>query len=316
MMRRLGLLPPTASTIAREVDALFWFLVIVATVAVTGVATAIVVFMLRYRRRPGGPVNPPTVRGSYVLEIIWSAIPFVVVMVMFFWGASLFARMHQPPADALPIWVVGRQWMWKLQHPQGRSEINELHVPVGRPVRLTLTSEDVIHSFYVPAFRVKQDAVPGRYTSLWFEATRVGEYHLFCAEYCGTLHSGMIGRVVVMEPADYQAWLQGEAAPPGFAAVTPAEAGAALFQRHGCTTCHRDEAGTGPPLAGVFGSRVTLADGTTVVADETYLRESILDPRARVVAGYEPVMPTYRGVLNEEGIVQLIEFLKSLAPPE
>src|SRR5262249_14894333 len=239
----------------------FWF-------AVAGffsllIAGLIVVFMVRYRRRPGGD-HAPDIHGSLGLEIFWTAVPFAIVMVMFFWGASLYATMRRPPDDALAINVVGKQWMWKIQHMEGRREIDELHVPVGKAVRLTMTSEDVIHSFYVPEFRVKQDAVPGRYTTLWFEATKPGVYHLFCAEYCGTQHSGMVGRIVVMEPARYQTWLSGETA-----VISMASAGEKLFQRLACNTCHLESgAGRGPSLVGLFGKKVQLQGGQTVTADE------------------------------------------------
>lgn len=309
MLTRFDLFPEQASTVAPQVDALFFFLLGV-TVFFSGlIATLIVVFMVRYRRRPG--IKAHAVHGSNLLEIGWSVIPFALTMVMFFWGASLFATIHRPPDDALQVNVVGKQWMWKAQHMEGRREINELHIPVGRPVQVTLTSEDVIHSFYVPAFRTKQDAVPGRYTTTWFQATKPGTYHLFCAEYCGSLHAGMIGRVVAMEPAAFQAWLTGETGGP---AVSVVAAGEALFQQQGCPSCHTSEAGArGPSLAGLAGSTVDLADGSTVVADDAYLRQSILEPQARLVAGYSAIMPTYQGLLSEESLMQLIAYLKSLS---
>jgi cytochrome c oxidase subunit 2 len=219
--------------------------------------------------------------------------------------------MRRAPDDAIQIDVVGKQWMWKLQHMEGRREIDELHIPVGRPVKVTMTSEDVIHSFYVPAFRVKQDAVPGRYSTVWFQATTPGTYHLFCAEYCGTLHSGMIGRIVVMEPAAFEAWLAGQE--PGGENVPPAVAGEAVFRAQGCGTCHRaDGSGQGPALAGVFGRAVTLSTGDTILADEGYVRESILRPQAKLVAGYQPVMPTFQGLVSEEDVMRLIAYVKSL----
>src|SRR6185503_3537020 len=227
-------------------------------------------------------------------------------------GASIFAALTRPPDDALQVNVVGKQWMWKVQHMNGRREINELHMPVGRPVRITMTSEDVIHSFYVPAFRTKQDAVPGRYTSMWFEATKPGRYHLFCAEYCGTLHSGMIGQVVVMEPAAFQAWLSGSVSGEG-PALSAAAAGEQVFIRTGCPSCHAAEPGArGPALAGLLGSTVKLRGGRTVTADEGYVRESIFNPTAKVVDGYEPITPTYQGLLSEEDVMQLIAYLRSL----
>jgi cytochrome c oxidase subunit 2 len=309
-MTRFPLFPDQASTIAPQVDGFLFFMLAVSLFFSLLIAGLIVVFMVRYRRRPGGD-HAPDVHGSLWLEAGWTAVPFGLVMVMFFWSASIFATIQRPPADATEIHVVGKQWMWKLQHMEGRREINELHVPVGRPVRLVMTSEDVIHSFYVPAFRVKQDAVPGRYSSLWFEATVPGEYHLFCAEYCGTLHSGMIGRVVAMEPAAFEAWLAGTE--PGAANVPVEVAGENLFRAHGCGTCHRaDGSGQGPALQDVFGKHVTLASGESVVADEGYVRESILTPGAKLVAGYQAVMPTYKGLLSEEDVMRLVAYVRSL----
>jgi len=303
------LFPPEASTMAARVDALLFFLLGVTAFFVALVATLIVVFMVRYRRRAPDE-RPAAPHGSVPLEVGWTAVPLAIVMVIFFWGASIYASLRRPPDDALPIDVVGKQWMWKVQHLEGRREIDELHVPTGRPVKITMTSEDVIHGFYIPAFRIKQDAVPGRYTTTWFEATRPGTYDLFCSAYCGTLHSGMVGKVVVMEPRDYEAWLAGGGA------VSAVDAGKALFEANGCPSCHRpDGTGRGPALVGLFGSRVALEGGTSVVADEGYLRESILNPQAKIVAGYQPVMPTFQGLLTEEDVMQLIAYIKSLAAP-
>jgi cytochrome c oxidase subunit 2 len=312
-MWRFAIFPEQASTMARRVDALLFFLLGLTVFFVVLIAGLITVFMVRYRRRAEDE-RPAGVHGSLALEAFWTIAPFGISMVIFFWGASIYASLARPPDDALQVNVVGKQWMWKVQHMEGRREIDELHVPVGRPVRLTLTSEDVIHSFYVPAFRIKQDAVPGRYTATWFQATKPGTYHLFCAEYCGTLHSGMIGWVVAMEPAEFQAWLSGAA--PGAAGVPVAKAGERLFEAQGCVSCHRGEpGGRGPSLAGLFGSTVRLQDGRTVVADAAYIRRSILNPQADVVAGYEPVMPTYQGLLGEEDVMQLIAYIESLAGP-
>jgi cytochrome c oxidase subunit 2 len=307
-MKRFGLMPDAASTMAGSVDALFLFLVGISLFFSLLIAGLVVRFMFVYRRRSAAYV-PPLVHGSLWLEATWTLVPLAITMGVFVWGARIFAALHEPPPGALEVYVVGKQWMWKMQHLEGRREIDELHIPVGRPVKLTMTSEDVIHSFYVPAFRTKQDAVPGRYTTVWFEATKLGTYHLFCAEYCGTLHAGMIGRVVVMEPAAFQAWLAGGTE----MGVPVAEAGAKLFEAQGCPSCHR--AGPeqrGPRLERLFGSTVRLADGRTVVADETYIRESILDSRAKVVAGFQPIMPTYRGLLTEEQVLQLVAYVKGL----
>jgi cytochrome c oxidase subunit 2 len=313
MIERFRIFPEQASTLAPQTDALLFFLLAVTTFFVVLIAGLIIVFMIRYRRRDPDEV-PESVHGSLALEIAWTVPPLVIAMIVFFWGASLFATIQRPPDDAININVVGKQWMWKLQHMGGRREINELHIPVGKPIRLTMTSEDVIHSFFVPAFRTKQDAVPGRYTTTWFEATKPGSYHLFCAEYCGTIHSGMIGHVIAMEPAEFEAWLQsGQAgtAPP----VSPAAAGEALFQAQGCVSCHAAGANQrGPQLAGLFGTTVHFEGGGTAVADDNYLRESIVDPQAHLVQGYQAIMPTYQGLLSEENVMQLIAYLKTLKP--
>ena len=224
------------------------------------------------------------------------------------WGAVIYSRQGAPPRGATEVYVVAKQWMWKLQHEEGQREINELHVPVGRDVKLILTSQDVIHSFYVPAFRIKQDVLPGRYTTAWFHPTKAGTYHLFCAEYCGSQHSGMIGQVVVLEPAQYQAWLSG-----GGATGTLASNGQNLFCSLGCSTCHRfDIQGRGPNLAGLFGKPVQLEDGRVITADENYIRESILTPGAKVVSGFKPIMPVFQGLVNEEQLNALVAYVKSL----
>jgi cytochrome c oxidase subunit 2 len=216
--------------------------------------------------------------------------------------------MARPPSETTDIYVVGKQWMWKFQHLDGQREINELHVPVGRAIRLIMTSEDVIHDVFVPAFRVKADVIPGRYTNIWFQPTKPGRYHLFCAEYCGTKHSGMIGEVVVMDATEYQAWLSG-GGPEG----SLAEGGAKLFASLACNTCHRPDAqGRGPVLEGLFGRTVTLQSGETATVDEAYVRESILNPSAKVAAGFQPIMPTFQGLVTEEQLLELIEYVKSL----
>jgi len=265
------------------------------------------VFGVRYRRRTPEQVGAPVI-PSLALEIGWTAVPLVVGLVLFAWGANVYFAQARPPAETLDVYVVGKQWMWKFQHPGGQREINELHVPVGRAVRLTATSEDVIHSFFVPAFRVKADVIPGRYTTLWFNATKPGEYHLFCAEYCGTQHSGMIGRIVVMEPNAFQAWLGG-----GAVEGSMASQGEKIFQDLACHTCHLDSGqGRGPTLTGLYGSQVELASGQVVTADDAYIRESVLSPAAKVVAGFQPVMPTFQGLVSEEQLLALIEYVKSL----
>ncbi len=311
MFTNLPLFPQQASTVARGVDFLFFFVAAVSLFFSVLIFCLVFYFAIRYRRRSPDECPRP-ILGSLRLELFWSISPLVICMVMFAWGAGLYYQNSHAPENAVEIYVVGKQWMWKLQHPEGQREIIALHVPVGRPVKLIMTSEDVIHSFYIPAFRVKYDVLPGRYTSIWFEATRPGEYHLFCAEYCGTKHSGMVGTVTVLEPRDYQRWLSGAAGGESMPA-----AGFALFQRMGCINCHRADARSrGPALEGVFNQLVKLEGGQTVVADEEYLRESILRPAAKVVAGYRPVMPTFQGQISEEGLLQIVAYIKSLAKPE
>ncbi|HUC74793.1 MAG TPA: cytochrome c oxidase subunit II [Vicinamibacterales bacterium] len=311
MWTGIPLFPETASTMASRVDALYLFLLGVAGFFSLLIAGLIVFYAVRYRRQSPRSVGA-TIHGSVTLELTWTIVPFLITMVIFVWGASVFFAMARPPDDTLDIYVVGKQWMWKFQHLDGQREINELHVPLGRPTKLIMTSEDVIHDVFVPAFRVKADVLPGRYTNIWFQPTKAGRYHLFCAEYCGTRHSGMIGEVVVMEPTEYQAWLSG--GPEG----SLAENGAKLFESLACNTCHRPDAqGRGPTLDGLFGKMVKLQSGETITADEAYVRESILNPSAKITAGYQPIMPTFQGLVTEEQLLELIEYVKSLqAPPQ
>jgi len=301
------LFPESASTMASRVDALYFFLVGLALFFSLLIAGLIVYYAIRYKRRSDTSVGA-AIHGGLVLELTWTIIPFIIVMIIFVWGASVFFAMARPPSETIDIYVVGKQWMWKFQHLDGQREIDELHVPVGRAVRLIMTSEDVIHDVFVPAFRVKADVIPGRYTNIWFQATKPGRYHLFCAEYCGTKHSGMIGEVVVMDATEYQAWLSG-GGPEG----SLAEGGAKLFASLACNTCHRPDAqGRGPVLEGLFGKTVTLQGGGTATVDEAYVRESILNPSAKVAAGFQPIMPTFQGLVTEEQLLELIEYVKSL----
>ncbi len=309
MFDNLPLWPARASTTAGSVDALYIFLVALSLFVSVAIFTMICIFALRYRRRKGREAEQ--IEGSNILELTWSAIPLAIFLFIFAWGAVVYFKERTPPRGATQIYVVAKQWMWKLQHEEGQREINELHVPVGRDVEMIMTSQDVIHSFYVPAFRIKQDVLPGRYTTLWFHATRSGTYHLFCAEYCGTQHSGMIGQVVVLEPAQYEAWLSG-----GLASGSLASNGQNIFQQLGCITCHRsDTQGRGPNLVGLFGKQVQLEDGRTVIADENYVRESILNPSAKIVSGFKPIMPVFQGLVSEEQLNALIAYIKSLNQP-
>ena len=291
---------------APRVDRLFYFLIGVSVFFATLICIVIIIFAIKYRRRSVNQ-QTPVVKADFRLEIVWTVIPLLLTMIMFGWGAKLFFISSHPPADALQIHVVGKQWMWKVQHPEGAREIDELHVPLGQPIKLLLTSQDVIHDFFVPAFRVKMDVVPGRYTTIWFEATKAGEYRLVCSQYCGTQHSGMMGRVIVMPRTEYQKWLSDAAG------VSMADTGAQLFQTLGCVSCHGErDSERGPSLIGLFGKNVKLQTGTTVIADENYVRESIVNPQAKLVAGYRPVMPTFQGLISEEAILQILAYLKSL----
>jgi cytochrome c oxidase subunit 2 len=305
MLENIPFWPARASTTANNVDALFIFLVVVSGLMTMLIFTMVSYFAVRYRRRAGRPAEQ--IAGSHALEITWSIIPFCVFMVFFGWGAIIYFQERTPPQNAAEVYIVAKQWMWKAEHMEGQREINELHVPVGRDVKVIMTSQDVIHSFFVPAFRIKQDVLPGRYTTAWFHATKPGTYHLFCAEYCGTLHSGMIGWVVVMEPKDYEAWMGGGGNQP--LAVT----GEKLFTELGCVTCHRsDTQGRGPNLVGVYGKPVMLEDGRTLTVDENYIRESIVDPGAKIVKGFKPVMPTFQGQISDEQLNALVAYVKSL----
>jgi cytochrome c oxidase subunit 2 len=309
---QLPLFPEAASSLARNVDYLYFYLTAVTVIMTALIFAAVFFFAIKYRRRSEDEIPKP-IHGSLVLEIGWSVIPFVVMLTFFWWGAQIFFENASPPPNTIDVYAVGKQWMWKIQYPEGVREINELHVPLGRPVKITLASEDVIHSFFIPAFRIKHDVVPGRYDTMWFTATKVGRYHLFCAEYCGTEHSGMVGWVTVMTEGDYENWLNG-----GGSEGTMAQQGEKLFGQLGCSTCHLldQQQGRCPNLRGVYGSHVQLSDGKSVLADDVYIRESILNPNAKVVAGYhQDVMPTFQGQITEEQLLQLIVYVKSLALP-
>ena len=315
--RSFQLLPDAASSIAGQVDALYAFFVVVSAFFSLLIAFLIIFFAIKYRFRqgfiPAGINDDGHSIGGMVLEIVWSAIPLGLSMIMFAWGASIYFTESRPPADAMEIFVTGKRWMWKIQHMEGPREINELHVPINRNIRLTMTSEDVIHDFSVPAFRTKADVLPGKYTTEWFRPIKVGAYHLFCAEYCGTKHSGMVGTVYVLSETDYAEWLA-----RGSGEGSVAEQGQALFNQLGCGNCHpgaiNNYNGRAPNLAGIYHSKVALKDGTFTRADEAYIRESVLYPQAKLVAGYDDIMPTFQGLVSEEGMIKLIEYVKSLSP--
>jgi len=308
MQSWIPLVPDSASTLSWKVDALYFYLSGVTLFFSLLISAVLIFFVIRYRRRTPYEIPRP-IAGSHKLETLWSVIPFVIAMTIFGWSAKVYFEQYSAPQNAMEVYVVGKQWMWKIQHSTGQREINELHVPVGKKIKLIMTTEDVIHDFFVPAFRMKADVVPGKYTTQWFEATKTGTYHLFCAEYCGMNHSGMIGSVVVMESREFDNWLSGN-----IANTTPAVAGQQLYQTLGCVSCHgaNGEGGRGPTLAGLFGRQVQLAGGQSVPANEEYIRESILNPQAKLVDGFGPIMPTFQGQISEDQLVQLLAFIKSL----
>lgn len=304
------LFPEQASTFAWQVDYLYFYLIAVSIMFTIPIVVALFFFVIKYREKEKF-ATPEEIHGSMVLETVWSVIPFVISMTIFLGGAIVFFNQYTPPEDSMGIYVVGKQWMWKIQHETGQREINELHVPVGRKIKLTMTTEDVIHDFFVPAFRTKADVVPGRYSYLWFEATKPGKYHLFCAEYCGLNHSGMGGYVYVMEQRDFDNWLSGNVS-----GQTPVEAGKDLFENKlGCASCHAGgPQQRGAKLENIFNTDVKLVGGSTVKADEQYIRNSILNPASQVVEGYQPIMPTFKGQVTEDQLNSLVAYIKSLSP--
>ena len=301
-----ALFPREASTIAPYMDALYFFLLAMTMVGVLLVGALLVTFSIRYRRER----HPVAIHieGSTLLEATWTIIPLAIFLICFVWGALLYFRIYSPPVNAMNIYVVGKQWMWKAEHPGGQHEINALHVPTGRPIQLTMISQDVFHSFSVPDFRVKREVIPGRYSTVWFNATEPGTYHLFCTQYCGTQHSGMIGQVTVLTPEDYDKWTQ-----ESTSGMSLAQNGERLFASMGCNACHSGNAAArGPSLGGVYGSKLQLTDGSSVLVNDAYLRDAILNPSQHVTAGFAPIMPTYQGQISEDGLIDLVEFLKTL----
>ncbi len=305
-----SLFPSSASNMAPQVDHIYFALLALCGTVALLICLTIVFFCIRYRRGSGADRTPPTWRQR-PFELTWTILPFFIFLGLFFWAAEVFFGMSRPPANATEIYVVGKQWMWKIQHPDGRREINELHIPVGQPVKLIMTSQDVIHDFFIPAFRTKQDVVPGRYTREWFTPTKPGKYHLFCSQYCGTDHSKMVGWVYVMEPAEHARWLAEQPAPDSLVAT-----GERAFHMRGCSGCHGVNAAIRAPLLdGIYGKQVPLSDSTLVTADAQYLRDSILLPNKQIAAGYEPIMPTFQGQISEEELNAIIAYLKSPGEP-
>ena len=301
-----ALFPREASTVAPWADALYFFLVGMTLTGLTLVAILVFGFSIRYRKA----IHPVAtqIEGSTLLEATWTIIPLAIFLVTFVWGALLYFRIYNPPANSMNIYIVGKQWMWKAEHPGGQHEINALHVPIGRPVQLTMISQDVFHSFSIPDFRVKREVIPGRYTTVWFRATQTGTYHIFCTQYCGTQHSGMIGEVTVLTPDDYQKWLA-----QSTSGMSLAQNGERLFASMGCNACHSGNAAArGPNLAGVYGSKLTMTDGSQALVNDAYLRDAILNPSQHVTAGFAPIMPTYQGQISEDGLIDLVEYIKNL----
>lgn len=302
------LFPEAASTFAWQVDLLYVYLILISVFFTVIIVAAIFYFGIKYREKEKF-ASGAEIHGSITLETVWSIIPFIISMTIFLGGAIVYYHQTTPPQDAMDVYVVGKQWMWKFQHSSGQREINELHVPVGRKVKLTMTTEDVLHDLSFPAFRTKADVVPGRYTYLWFEATKPGKYHIFCAEYCGLNHSGMGGYVYVMEQADFDNWLSGNVS-----GQTPVEAGRDLFENKlGCVSCHAGPSQRGAKLEGIFNHDVKLVGGATVKADEEYIKNSILNPSGQVVEGFQPIMPTFKGQVTEEQLLSLVAYIKSLS---
>ena len=301
-----ALFPREASTIAPYMDSLYLFLVAMTVVGVLLVLCLIVAFSVRYRKARN-PVATQ-IEGSTLLEATWTIIPLGIFLVAFVWGALLYFRIYTPPVNSMNIYIVGKQWMWKAEHPGGQHEINALHVPTGRPIQLTMISQDVFHSFSIPDFRIKREVIPGRYSTVWFEPTQVGTYHIFCTQYCGTQHSGMIGEVTVLAPEDYKKWLA-----QSNSGMSLAQNGERLFASMGCNSCHSGNAAArGPNLAGVYGSRLTLTDGSQVLVNDAYIRDAILNPSEHVTAGFAPIMPTYQGQISEDGLIDLVEYIKDM----
>ena len=305
----LALLPYEDSSYATSVDAIFLSLVLLCSAITLAVFAVIVYFCIHYRKGSGADRTHYPSEGAQIgIELTWIVIPFVIFVGLFIWAGNVYYEMFSPPPDGLAIYVIGKQWMWKIEHPGGQREINQLHIPVNRNIVLTLTSQDVIHDFDVPAFRIKHDVLPDRYVRMWFKATKPGTYRLFCGQYCGNFHSLMAGSIIVMSEIDYAAWLQqGDNAPETLAAE-----GSRYFHSLGCSGCHENsQVVHAPSLVGIYQQPVPLQSGQIVEANDDYLRDSILQPSKNIPAGYQPIMPSFQGILSEEQIIALIAYIKS-----
>jgi cytochrome c oxidase subunit 2 len=305
-------MPEVASTQAVVTDRIYFGLLVLSGVIIVLVAALLLIFSIRYRRGSKAERGAMPKVMSREFEIGWTSATLFLALFIFWWVSSSQLSALAAPKNALEIHVVAKQWMWKTQHANGAREINELHVPIDKPVRLVMTSEDVIHSFFVPAFRMKKDVLPGRYTETWFQPNKLGVFHLFCAEYCGSEHSRMTGRIVVISKDEYSSWLTAQ--PQG---DSLAKQGEAVFRARGCSGCHAEASKVhAPSLNGLYGRPVQLADGRTVTADEAYLRDSMLKPRQDVAVGYEPIMPSYAGILTDGEIISLTAYIRSLSDKE
>jgi cytochrome c oxidase subunit 2 len=306
------LLPDQASEMAEQVDQLFGAMIGITGSVLFAIAVIIIFYLAKYRRSNRSVNRSLGNKSTLPAEVTWSVIPLFIFAGMFAWGTNIYFQKNQIPRNAIEIEVIGKQWMWKIQHPEGKKEINELHVPFGKTIKLILISQDVIHDFGLPAFRLKEDVLPGRYTTQWFTPAKIGVFPVFCNQYCGADHANMIGKVYVMEPQDYGSWLRA-----GPEATPIVRAGGELYRSLGCSGCHeRHGIVRAPSLHGLYGQPVPLQDSRIVIADDRYLRDSILMPQYEVVASYEPVMPSFAGRLSEDQIYQLIAYIKSLAANE
>lgn len=305
-------IPEVASNFASKVDAVIWFITVISLIFFIIISIFLIYFAIKYRRKQENE-ETPYITGNHLLETVWTIIPSILLIVIFVYGFVVYKEMRTPPKDALEINVMGKQWLWQFKYNNGKTTLNELYVPEGRPVKLVMISDDVLHSLFVPAFRVKQDLVGGMYTYLWFTPTKTGTYDLFCTEYCGTGHSAMLGKVIVMNSEEYEKWEKGEKEEKVVAEISPVELGKQLFTQRGCNACHSIDGSplVGPSFKGIFGRKQTLQDGQEITVDENYTRESLLEPQAKIVKGFQPVMPSFKGMLSDEEISAIIAYLKT-----
>lgn len=306
------ILPPVNSTVARDVDALFTFINVTSAIILLGITVAIIYFAIKYKRKSEDDVTP-VIKHNTALEVTWTVIPLILILIVFFWGFRGYIDMRTPPQNSYEVYVTATSFFWQFTYPNGVQTTNELYVPNGRPVKLIMQSRDVIHSFFVPDYRIKMDVLPGRYTTAWFQTKYPGESIVFCTEYCGSGHSAMLAKVISMEPDDFNEWLQTEAS-KSLEDMPLAELGRTLYQQQGCFACHSVDgsAGIGPTMAGLYGRERNFTDGTSAIADEDYIRESILVPGAKIVIGYNNIMTSYQGILNDTQVNALIEYIKEL----